>query len=72
MSPYCLKCAENTKSTILQVSKAINGRIIISSKFVVCSDKKSTFIKKQKATLFNNTFIRKCLRKIPILKDIPF
>ena len=72
MSSYCLKCGENTKSIILQVSRAINGRIIILSRFPVCSDIKSKFIKKQEATLLNNTFIRKCLGKIPILRDILF
>ena len=51
MLSYCLKCGENAKSAILQVSRAINGGIIISSKCVVCGDKKSKFVKKQKATL---------------------
>ena len=45
MLSYCLKCGENTKSTILQVSRAINGGTIILSKCVVCGDKKSKFIK---------------------------
>ena len=72
MSSYCLKYRENTKSTILQVSRAINGGIIILSKCVVFGDKKSKFINKQEATLLNNAFIRKLLRKIPILRDILF
>ena len=40
MSSYCHRCGENSKSTILQVSRAINGGIIILSK---CdkNDKKS-------------------------------
>ena len=70
MSSYCLKFGENTKSTILHVSRAINGGIIILSKCVVCGDKKLKFIKKQEATLLNNTFIRKLLSKIPIFRDI--
>ena len=49
MSSYCLKCGENTKSIILQVSKAINGGVIILSKCAVCGDKKFKFIKKQEA-----------------------
>ena len=40
MLSYCLKCGENTKNIVLQVSKAINGGIIIFSKCAVCSDKK--------------------------------
>ena len=46
MLSYCLKCGENTKSIILQVSRVINGRIIIS-KCALCGDKKSKFTKKQ-------------------------
>ena len=77
MSSYCLKCGENTKSIILQVSRDINGGTIILSRCAVCSDKKSKFIKKQEATLLKNTFIRKLfiatpLKKIPILRDILF
>ena len=47
MPSYCLKCGENTKSFILQVSRAINNGIIILSKCTVCGDKISKFIKKQ-------------------------
>ena len=47
MQSYCLKCGENTKSIILQVSRAINDGMIILSKCVVCGDKKAKFIKKQ-------------------------
>ena len=49
MLSYWLKCAENTKSIILQVSKAINGGAIILSKCDVCGNKKARFIKKQEA-----------------------
>ena len=55
MSSYCLKCGENTKSIILQVSKAINDGIIISSKCAVCSDEKSNFIKKQESKGLSNS-----------------
>ena len=44
MVSYCLKCVENTKSIIVQVSRAINDGIIMLSKCVACGDKK---IKKQ-------------------------
>ena len=66
MSSYCLKCGENTKSIILQVSRAINGGII--SRCAVCSDKKSELIKKQQATLLNNALIRKLLSATPLRK----
>ena len=49
MPTYCLKCGENTKNIILRVSTTINSGIIILSKYVVCGDKKSKFIKKQEA-----------------------
>ena len=70
MPSYCLKCGENTKSIILQVSRTINGGIIILSKCVVCGDKKSKFIKEQEARgLLNNLVIKKLLSKIPIIRD---
>ena len=52
--------------------------MIIISKCVVCSDKKSKFSEKQEANgLLNNLVIRKllsptALRKIPVLRDILF
>ena len=70
MSSYCLKCGEKTKSIILRVSKAINVRVIILSKCVVCGDKKSKFIKKQEAKRLLS--IRKLLNRIPVLRDILF
>ena len=41
MLSYFLKCGENTKSIILQVSKAINNETTILSKCALCGDKKS-------------------------------
>ena len=74
MPSYCLKCGENTKSIILQVSRAINdGIIIILSKSDVCDDKKSKFIKRQEAKgLLNNLVIGTLLSKISILRGILF
>ena len=48
MPSYCLKCKENTKNVILQVSKAINSGIIILSKCAVCSDKNQNLLKNKK------------------------
>ena len=73
MQSYCLKCGENTKNIILQISRAINDGIIILSKCAVCSDKKRKFIKKQEAKwLLNNLVIRTLLSKILALRDILF
>ena len=73
MPSYCLKCGENTRNIILQVSRAIHGGIIILSKRAVCGDKKLKFIKKQEAKgLLNNLVIRTLLSKIPILRDAWF
>ena len=73
MSSYCLKCGENTKNIIVQVSKDINGGTITLSKCAVCSDKKSKFIKKKEAKgLLSDLCIRALSSKIPILKDIFF
>ena len=71
MPTYCLRCGENTKNIILQVSRAINDGIILL-KCAVC-DKKSKFLKKQEAKgLLNNLVITTFLSKIPILRDILF
>ena len=73
MLSCCLKCGENTKNIIFQVSKAINSGIMILTKCAVCGDKKSKFIKEQEAKgLLNNLVIRKLLSKILILIDIFF
>ena len=65
MPSYCLQRGENTKN-ILQVSKVING-IIILSKYAVYGEKISKFIKKQEANrLLNNQVIRTLLSKISI------
>ena len=73
MLPCYLKCGENTQNVILQVSKAINGGIIILSKCTVCGDKKSKFIKKQETNgLLNNLVIKNVLSKIPVLRDVLF
>ena len=72
MLSYCLKCAKNTKSISLLVSKAINGESIIS-KCAVCDDKKSKFIEKQEAKgLLSNLGTKALLSKIPISRDILF
>ena len=73
MPSYCLKCGENTKSIVLQISRAINNGIIILSKCTVCGNKKRKLIKKPVANgILNNLVIKKLLSKILILRDILF
>ena len=70
MPSYCLKCGGKTKN-ILQISKAINGGVMILSKCPICGDKKSKFIIKQEAKeLLNNLVVRTLLSRIPILRDV--
>ena len=44
---YCLKCKKNTKSKNQKVVKTRKGRIMLSSKCIVCDNRK--FIKKHEA-----------------------
>ena len=48
MPSYCLKCVKIQKTLFYRLQRLINGGIIILSKFAVCGDKKSKFLKKQK------------------------
>ena len=51
--------------------KTKNGRIILSSKCVVCGNKKSSFIKEQEASgILSSVVIRTSLSKIPVLGNI--
>ena len=48
--------------------KTKNGKLVLLSKFVVCSSKKSRFIKEQEAKgLLSNLRIKTPLGKIPLL-----
>ena len=50
-----------------------NGRLALSSKYAVCSRKKSRFMKEQEAKgLVSNLGIKTPLSKIPILGDVLF
>ena len=70
MLSYCLKCKKNTESIDPKVFATSNGKTMILSKCVICSSKKSKFIKKQEAKgLLSNLGIRTPLSKIPILGD---
>ena len=68
MRSYCFKCRKYTKGENPKVIKDKNGRMMLLSKYVVCNNKKSKFIKKQQARelLSNLTGI-----KVTILSDSP-
>ena len=68
MLSYCLKCRKNTASKNLKVVRTKNGRIMLLSRFSMCNNKKSKFLKEQEARggLSNLVGV-----KVPILSDIP-
>ena len=67
------KVQKNTKNIDPEVFSTSNGRVMISSKCVVCRSKKSRFIKNQEAKgLLRKLGIKTPLSKIPILGDILF
>ena len=50
MSPYCLKCRKNTENINPKVVITSNDKIILLSKYAMCSSKKSRCIKKQEVS----------------------
>ena len=68
MLTYCLKCRKNTKNKDSKMIKTKNGRLALSSKYVVCGSKRSRFIKEQEAEgLLSNLGIKTPLSKILLL-----
>ena len=49
MLSYCLVCKENTENKDVKMIKTKNNRLMLSSKCIICGNKKSRFMKKQKA-----------------------
>ena len=73
MLTYCLKCKRYTNDIDAKTLKTKNGRLILSSKYVVCGSKKSRFMKEQEAEgLLGNLGIKTPLNKIPLLGEILF
>ena len=71
MKSYCLKCRKDTENINPKVSKTSNNRIIVLSKYAICGNKKSRFIKNQEGKgLLSNLGVRTPLGKVPILGDI--
>ena len=70
---YCLKSRKNTENIDPKVSASSNGRAMILSKYAICGNKKSRFIKNQEAKgILSKLVIKTPLSKIPILGDILF
>ena len=72
MLTYCSKCRKDTKNIDTKMIKTKNGKLVWLSKCVLCSSKKSRFIKEQKAKrLSSNLGIKTSLSKISLL-DVSF
>ena len=65
---YCSNCKKDTENVI---QKTRYGRTWLLSKCAVCGNKKSRFIKKQRATvLLTSLGLKTPLNQIPLLGDI--
>ena len=68
MKTYCLKCKTNTDNIDPKMFKTKNNRLILQSKCSVCENKKSRFVKEQKAKgLLSQLGIKIPLIKTPLL-----
>ena len=73
MLTYCLICKKDAENKNAKMMKTKNGRLVLSSNCVICSNKKSRFVKEQEASgILSNVGIRTPLSKIPVLGDIFF
>ena len=73
MESYCFKCRKYKKNINPQVSSSSNGKIMILSRYEICINKKSKFVKNQEASgLLSKLGIKTPLSKTPLLGDILF
>ena len=73
MFSYCLVCKKNTKNKDAKMIKTKNNRLMLSSKCIICGNKKSRFMKKQEVKgLLSNLGIKAPLSKISLLEDLLF
>ena len=73
MLSYCLVCKRNTENKDAKMIKTKNSILMLSSKSVICGNKKSRFMKEQEAKgLLSNLGIKISLSKIPLLGDLFF
>ena len=68
MKMYCLKCKTNTDDIDPKMFRTKNNRLLMQSKYSVCKNKKSRFVKEREAKdLLSNLGIKTPLSKIPLL-----
>ena len=68
MLTYCLKWRRNTENRDAKMVRTKNGRIALSSKCAIYSNKKARFMKEKEAKgLLSNLGIKTPLSKIPLL-----
>ena len=64
----CVKCKKDTDNIDPKMFRAKNNRLLMQSKFSVCKNKKSRFVKEQEAKgLLSNLVIKTPLSKILLL-----
>ena len=65
---YCLACRKYTKNINPKIDRNIQDRLMMQSNCAVCNNKKSRFIKEQKALrILSNLVIKTPLSKVPLL-----
>ena len=63
-----MKCKKDSEHLDRKIFKTKNNRLIMQSKYSVCKNKKSPFVKEQDAKgLLSNLGIKTPLSKIPLL-----
>ena len=65
---YCLACRKYTTNINPKIVRNRQNRLMIQSNCVICGNKKSRFIKEQKALeILSNLGIKTPLSKVPLL-----
>ena len=73
MLSNCLVCKKTKENKDVKMIKTKNNRLMLSSKCIICGNKKSRSIKKQEDKgLLSNIGIKTLLSKIPLLGDLLF
>ena len=68
MKTYCVKCRKDTDNIDSKIFRTKSNRLLMLSKCSVCKNKKSRFVKEQKAnSLLSDLGINTPFSKIPLL-----
>ena len=71
MKTYCLKCKKDTENLDSKMFRTKNNRLLMQSKCSDCRNKKSRFVKEQKAKgLLSKLGIRTAPSKISLLNAL--